>query len=65
MWFLFEIFEIVCVVFLEDWLVGVCVFVIDWVEGGWEFDDMIVFVYELKCCGCDWIDVLFGGVLLL
>ena len=42
--------------------IGVRVSATDWVEGGWDLDQTIVFVAELKKRGVDWIDVSSGGV---
>jgi NADPH2 dehydrogenase len=42
--------------------VGVRVSATDWVDGGWDIDQTIVFARELKTRGVDWIDVSSGGV---
>jgi len=34
----------------------------DWVDGGWDLDQTIVFAQELKRRDVDWIDVSSGGV---
>jgi 2,4-dienoyl-CoA reductase-like NADH-dependent reductase (Old Yellow Enzyme family) len=34
----------------------------DWVEGGWNPDELIVIARELKALGCDYIDVTSGGL---
>jgi len=42
--------------------VGVRVSATDWVEGGWDLPQTLVFARELKARSCDWIDVSSGGV---
>jgi 2,4-dienoyl-CoA reductase-like NADH-dependent reductase (Old Yellow Enzyme family) len=42
--------------------IGMRVSTTDWVEGGWNVDETIVFARELKQRGCDWIDCSSGGV---
>jgi len=41
---------------------GVRVSCTDWVEGGWDIAQTIVFARELKQLGCDWIDCSGGGL---
>jgi NADPH2 dehydrogenase len=41
---------------------GMRVSTTDWVEGGWNIDETIVFARELQKRGCDWIDCSSGGV---
>ena len=41
---------------------GVRVSTTDWVEGGWDVEECIVFARELAKRGCDWIDCSSGGV---
>jgi len=41
---------------------GVRVSCTDWVEGGWDIEQTIVFARELKKLGCDWIDCSGGGL---
>ena len=41
---------------------GVRVSTTDWVEGGWDVEECIVFAKELQKRGCDWIDCSSGGV---
>jgi NADPH2 dehydrogenase len=41
---------------------GVRVSTTDWVEGGWDVEECIVFAKELHKRGCDWIDCSSGGV---
>ncbi len=42
--------------------VGVRVSGTDWVQGGWDIDQTIVFADELKGRGCSFIDVSSGGI---
>ncbi|HEY4374858.1 MAG TPA: NADH:flavin oxidoreductase/NADH oxidase [Burkholderiales bacterium] len=41
---------------------GMRVSTTDWVEGGWDVEECIVFARELHKRGCDWIDCSSGGV---
>jgi 2,4-dienoyl-CoA reductase-like NADH-dependent reductase (Old Yellow Enzyme family) len=34
----------------------------DWVDGGWDMDDSVIFASELKARGCDFICMSSGGV---
>lgn len=40
---------------------GIRVSCTDWVEGGWDIEQTLVFARELKRLGCDWIDCSSGG----
>lgn len=57
-----EVFEAVRAAAPADKPVGVRVSATDWVDGGWDIDQTIVFANELKARGVDWIDVSSGGV---
>lgn len=57
-----EVFEAVRAVFPAHKPVGMRVSATDWVEGGWDLEQTIVFAQELKRRGVDWIDVSSGGV---
>jgi 2,4-dienoyl-CoA reductase-like NADH-dependent reductase (Old Yellow Enzyme family) len=57
-----EVFEAVRAAFPAEKPVGVRVSATDWVEGGWDIEQTIVFAQELKARGVDWIDVSSGGV---
>ncbi|WP_316233139.1 NADH:flavin oxidoreductase/NADH oxidase [Bradyrhizobium sp. SZCCHNPS2010] len=57
-----EVFEAVRAVFPAHKPVGMRVSATDWVEGGWDLAQTIVFAQELKRRGVDWIDVSSGGV---
>ena len=41
---------------------GVRVSATDWVDGGWEIDQTLVFAEELRRLGVDWIDASSGGI---
>lgn len=60
--FPFEVFDAVRAVFPANKPVGVRVSASDWVEGGWDIDQTVVFVEELKKRGVDWIDASSGGL---
>src|SRR5438034_2717264 len=36
----------------------------DWIEGGWDLEQTVVFARELKKLGCDWIDCSSGGLMM-
>ena len=57
-----EVFDAVRAVFPAGKPVGMRVSASDWVEGGWDVDQTVVFAQELKRRGVDWIDVSSGGV---
>ena len=57
-----EVFEAVRAAVPDDKPVGIRVSATDWVDGGWDIDQTIVFANELKKRGVDWIDVSSGGV---
>jgi 2,4-dienoyl-CoA reductase-like NADH-dependent reductase (Old Yellow Enzyme family) len=57
-----EVFDAVRAAVPPDRPVGVRVSATDWVEGGWDLDQTIVFARELKTRGVDWIDASSGGV---
>jgi 2,4-dienoyl-CoA reductase-like NADH-dependent reductase (Old Yellow Enzyme family) len=57
-----QLFERVRNVSPEDKPLGVRISATDWVEGGWDLDQSIVFAKELKARGCDFIDVSSGGL---
>jgi 2,4-dienoyl-CoA reductase-like NADH-dependent reductase (Old Yellow Enzyme family) len=57
-----EIFDAVRAAFPSEKPVGVRVSATDWVEGGWDLEQTIVFAKELKKRGVDWIDTSSGGV---
>jgi NADPH2 dehydrogenase len=57
-----EVFDAVRAAFPAHKPVGVRVSASDWVEGGWDVEQTIVFANELKKRGVDWMDVSSGGV---
>ncbi len=57
-----EVFELVRAAFPRDKPVGVRLSATDWVEGGWDLEQSIVYATELKKRGADWIDVSSGGI---
>ena len=57
-----EVFEAVRAVFPAGKPVGVKVSATDWVEGGWDLDQTVVFARELARRGGDWITVSSAGV---
>jgi 2,4-dienoyl-CoA reductase-like NADH-dependent reductase (Old Yellow Enzyme family) len=40
---------------------GVRVSAVEWVEGGWNLDDSVVFAQRLKALGCDYVALSSGG----
>jgi 2,4-dienoyl-CoA reductase-like NADH-dependent reductase (Old Yellow Enzyme family) len=59
-----EIFELCRRAFPAERPLGVRISVTDWVEGGWDVEDSVVFAKELKARGCDYICTTSGGVSL-
>ncbi len=57
-----EVFEAVRDAWPADKPLGIRLSATDWIEGGWDIRDSVVFVRELKRRGCDWIDASSGGV---
>ena len=57
-----EVFDAVREVFPADKPVGVRVSATDWVEGGWNVEQTIAFIQELKKRDVDWVDVSSGGI---
>jgi 2,4-dienoyl-CoA reductase-like NADH-dependent reductase (Old Yellow Enzyme family) len=57
-----EVFDAVRAAFPAGRPVGVKVSATDWVDGGWDIEQTIVFVRELKRRGVDWVDASSGGV---
>jgi 2,4-dienoyl-CoA reductase-like NADH-dependent reductase (Old Yellow Enzyme family) len=57
-----EVFEAVRAAFPAEKPVGIRVSATDWIEGGWDIDQTIVFARELKARGVDWIDASSGGL---
>jgi NADPH2 dehydrogenase len=57
-----EVFDAVRAAFPAEKPVGVRVSASDWVEGGWDIQQTIVYTKELKRRGADWLDASSGGV---
>lgn len=57
-----EVFDAIRAVVPMEKPVGVRVSATDWVEGGWNIDETLVFAEALKARGVDWIDVSSGGL---
>jgi len=57
-----EVFEAVRAVFPAHKPVGVRISATDWVDGGWDLEQSLVFAAELKARGADFIDVSSGGL---
>jgi 2,4-dienoyl-CoA reductase-like NADH-dependent reductase (Old Yellow Enzyme family) len=57
-----EVFEAVRAAFPAGKPVGVRVSASDWVAGGWDIEQTVAFVRELKARGVDWIDASSGGL---
>ncbi|MEL6206753.1 MAG: NADH:flavin oxidoreductase/NADH oxidase [Pseudomonadota bacterium] len=57
-----EVFEAVRVVFPSDKPILVRLSATDWIEGGWDIEQSVVFCRALRELGCDMIDVSSGGL---
>lgn len=57
-----EIFEIVRANFPDDRPVGVKISATDWVPGGWDLTQSVIFSGELKRRGADWVTTSSGGI---
>ena len=57
-----EVFDAVRAAFPADKTVGVRISATDWMEGGWNVEQSLVFVKELQKRGVDWIDVSSAGI---
>lgn len=57
-----EVFDAVRATFPVDKPVGLRLSATDWVEGGWDLEQTLVFAKALKARGVDWIDVSSGGL---
>jgi 2,4-dienoyl-CoA reductase-like NADH-dependent reductase (Old Yellow Enzyme family) len=57
-----EVFDAIRAAFPADRPVGIRVSATDWIEGGWDLQQTIVFAQELKKRGVDWIDASSGGL---
>lgn len=57
-----EVFDAVRAAFPNGKPVGVRVSATDWMDGGWDVAQTVVFAEALKARGVDWIDVSSGGI---
>ena len=57
-----ETFDAMRAVWPRERPLGVRISATDWVEGGWDLAQSIVFVEALKRRGCDFVDVSSGGL---
>jgi 2,4-dienoyl-CoA reductase-like NADH-dependent reductase (Old Yellow Enzyme family) len=57
-----EVFAAVRAVWPAHKPLGVRLSCTDWVEGGWDIEQTLALVQELKKLGCDWIDCSSGGL---
>ncbi len=57
-----EVYDAVRAAFPAHKPVGVRISASDWVEGGWDLEQTLVFAGELKARGVAWIDASSGGL---
>ena len=57
-----EVFQALREVTPSSVALGVRVSATDWVDGGWDLEQTLVFAQALKARGCEFIDVSSGGV---
>jgi 2,4-dienoyl-CoA reductase-like NADH-dependent reductase (Old Yellow Enzyme family) len=57
-----EVFAAVRAIWPEKKPMGIRVSATDWMEGGWDLNQTVVFAAELKKMGCDFIHVSSGGL---
>ena len=57
-----EVFDAVRAAVPPDTPVGIRISATDWVEGGWDVEQSVVFARELQRRGCAFIDVSSGGL---
>jgi len=57
-----EVFEAVRAVWPDDKPLGIRISATDWMDGGWNEEESVVFAGALKSLGCDFIDVSSGGL---
>ena len=57
-----EVFDAVRAAVPTDMPVGVRVSATDWVEGGWDLEQTVVFAEALRSRGADWITASSGGI---
>jgi len=57
-----EVFDAIRASFPADKPIGVRVSATDWMDGGWDLEQTIVYARELHRRGADWIDASSGGI---
>jgi len=57
-----EVFDAIRSAVPEDQPVGVRISAMDWVAGGWDIEQSVIFAKELQRRGCTFIDVSSGGL---
>lgn len=57
-----EIFAAVRAAWPSGKPLGVRISATDWVPGGWDIEQSVVFAQALKRLGCDWVDASSGGI---
>lgn len=57
-----EVFQAVRSALPDSVAVGVRLSATDWVEGGWDVEQSIVFSQQLEAAGCDYVHVSSGGL---
>lgn len=57
-----EVFEAIRAAVPDDMPVGIRISATDWVDGGWDIEQSVVFARELQRRGCAFIDVSSGGL---
>jgi len=57
-----EVFEAVRAAWPADKPLGIRISATDWIDGGWNLEESVVFAEALKSLGCDFIDVSSGAL---
>jgi len=57
-----EVFDAIRAAVPDDTPVGIRISASDWVDGGWDIEQSVVFTQELRRRGCAFIDVSSGGL---
>ena len=57
-----EVFQAVRAAVPQEMAVGMRISASDWVEGGWDIEQSVVFARELEKLGCDFMHVSSGGL---
>lgn len=56
-----EVYEAVRAVWPSGKPLGIRVSATDWIDGGWDIEQTVTFLKEVKALGCDHVDVSSGG----